>query len=159
MMWEIGVLIIAVAFAVLTVFVVQTLRTVQETLKETNRTIKELKEDVNEVTVEVQGLIRNTNQITADVRSKMKTLDPLFDSVENVGGALEGVTSSIRQASATLRDNFKRSSSAVKEAQIEVPASVQQVQQESKVYTALHLLNSAYDLWQRYKMSRASKAR
>lgn len=159
MLWEIGVIIIAVAFAVLTVFVVLTLRTVQETLKETNRTIKDLKEDVNEVTIEVRGLIRSTNQITMDVRSKMKTLDPLFDSVENVGGALEGVTASIRQASASLRDNFKRSSAVVKQEQVEVPASVQEVQQDSKLHTALHFINSAYDLWQRYKMNRMSKAR
>ncbi|WP_010272787.1 DUF948 domain-containing protein [Paenibacillus senegalensis] len=158
-MWEIAVLIIALAFAVLTVFVIQTLRTVQDTLKETNRTVKELKEDINEITIEVKGLIRTTNQITMDVRSKMRTLDPLFGSVENMGGALEGVTASIRQASATLRDNFKRSSAAVNQGQVEVPASVKQVQQESKLHTALHLLNSAYELWQRYKMSRMSKAR
>jgi uncharacterized protein YoxC len=141
MLWQISVAIIAIAFGVLVYFLVRTLTAVQTSLKETNETIVQIQGTLDDVTTEVKGLIRNTNQITLDVRNKMKALDSLFGTVENVGDTLEGVTSSLRSASASFMSNVK--------------TNIQTTEQPSKkVYKVLNLAGSVYDIWQRIKIAR-----
>lgn len=142
MIWEISAAVIAVAFAALVVFLIRTLNTVQASLKDTNRTIVEVQRELNEVSTEVKGLIRNTNQIALDVRGKMKALDSLFGSVENVGDTLEGVTSTLRTASNRFRSN--------------VNSNVDRFEttESRKVYKMLSAVSSAIDIWQRIKVRR-----
>ncbi|WNQ10532.1 DUF948 domain-containing protein [Paenibacillus aurantius] len=145
MIWQISVAIIALAFAVLVFFLIRTLHTVQESLKDTNQTINQVQRELNDVSAEVKGLIRNTNQITMDVRTKMKALDSLFGTVENVGDTLEGVTSSLRQVSNRFRSNVTSNLAEVNQTE------------DKKVYKAINWASSIYDIWQRIKVYRMSK--
>ncbi|GIP40031.1 hypothetical protein J31TS4_33110 [Paenibacillus sp. J31TS4] len=143
MIWQIGVLIIALAFAALVFFLIKTLRTVETSLQQTNETITQLKDDLNDVSGEVKGLLRSTNQITMDIRGKMRSLDSLFGTVENVGDTLEGVTSSIKTASQSFMTNVRHNNQLVEAA----PPN-------KKVYKAINWFSSLYDIWQRIKIHR-----
>lgn len=148
MIWQISVAVIAIAFAALVVFLIRTLNTVQEALKETNQTIAEVQRDLNDVSGEVKGLIRNTNQITMDLRQKMRALDSLFGTVENVGDALEGVTAVVRRASTRFTANTNQTLTEVKE---KAP--------DKKVYNIMNWVSSAYDIWNRIKVHRMNSNR
>ncbi|WP_438434554.1 DUF948 domain-containing protein [Gorillibacterium sp. sgz500922] len=147
MIWEISVAVIAVAFAALVVFLIRTLNTVQTSLKDTNKTIVEVQRELNDVSTEVKGLIRNTNQITMDVRNKMKALDSLFGTVENVGDTLEGVTSTLRTASNRFMSNVHRNINQV------------ETTENKKVYKMLNTVSSAIDIWQRIKVHRLNSGK
>ncbi|WP_052339791.1 DUF948 domain-containing protein [Gorillibacterium massiliense] len=146
MIWQISIAIIAFAFAALVVFLIRTLHLLQESLKETNQTISNVQKDLNDVNGEVKGLIRNTNQITMDLRQKMKSLDSLFGTVENVGDALEGVTSVVRRASNRFAVNANHSLS-----------HEQKQEPDKKVYKAINWISSVYDIWKRVKLHRMNE--
>ncbi|WP_058301390.1 DUF948 domain-containing protein [Gorillibacterium timonense] len=147
MILEISVAVIAIAFAALVLFLIRTLHTLQVTLKDTNKTIVEVQRELNEVSTEVKGLIRNTNQITLDVRTKMKALDSLFGTVENVGDTLEGVTSTLRTASNRFMTNVQRNIN-----QVETP-------ENKKVDKVLSAVSSAIDIWKRIRLHRLNSRR
>ncbi|MEO3945535.1 DUF948 domain-containing protein [Gorillibacterium sp. CAU 1737] len=144
---EVSIALVAVAFAVLVIFLVRTLNMVQASLKETNQTISDVQRELNDVSGEVKGLIRNTNQITMDVRHKMKALDSLFGTVENVGDTLEGVTSSLKNASSRFATNVNHNMRQV------------ETTENKPLYRVLNTVSSAIDIWQRLKVHRMNRKR
>ncbi|USB33065.1 DUF948 domain-containing protein [Paenibacillus sp. YPG26] len=101
---QLSVTLIAVAFAALAAFGILTLRKTMTSLDETNKTLGEVRNAVHGLTREAQTLIHNANQVTMDVKGKMKAVDPIVESAHDVGEVLHHVTSSVKQAtSATLQ--------------------------------------------------------
>lgn len=145
MIWQISVAVVALAFVVLVFFLVRTLATLQKSLTEINHTLTEVREDLNGVSTEVKGLIRNTNQITLDLRTKMKSLDSVFDTVDNVGATLEVVTSTVRNASTRYLAGVNRNMNRVEETG------------DKKAYKIINTVSSIYDIWQRIKLHRMNK--
>ncbi|MBC8081205.1 MAG: DUF948 domain-containing protein [Gorillibacterium sp.] len=145
MIWEISVAVVALAFVILVFFLVRTLTVVQQSLQEMNYTINNLQEELNDVSSEVKGLIRNTNQITLDLRTKMKSLDSLFGTAENVGDTLEVVTSSIRNISNRFLTN--QNTNIVEQAE------------DKGVYKVIKAVTSMYNIWQKVKANRNHKKR
>ncbi|MET1031937.1 MULTISPECIES: DUF948 domain-containing protein [Domibacillus] len=69
-----------------------------QTLGETQLTIAELKNSVNSLTVESQRLIHSAEQVTVDIQSKIKFLDPLLESAQDVGEVVHSVTDKVKQS-------------------------------------------------------------
>lgn len=90
------------AFIFLAVNLVGTLKKGMVTLDETNKTLAEVRNAVNGLTEEAEQLIHTANQITADVKGKIKTVDPLLESAQDVGEMIHNVTSSIKQVGAVF---------------------------------------------------------
>lgn len=145
MIWQISVGVVALAFVVLVIFLVRTLATLQKSLTEINHTLTEVREDLNGVSTEVKGLIRNTNQITLDVRTKMKSLDSVFETVDNVGATLEVVTSTVRNASTRYLTGVNQNMNKVEQTG------------DKKAYKIINTVSSIYDIWQRIKLHRMNK--
>ncbi|MFH5186388.1 DUF948 domain-containing protein [Paenibacillus sp. TAB 01] len=102
MIIQISVALIAVAFVVLVAFLIVTLRSMSELLKQTNTTIRELQGEIKGISKEASHLLQHTNQVTVDVLDKLHSLDPTFDSVKQVGEVVEDITSSVKQASTAV---------------------------------------------------------
>ncbi|CAH0343940.1 DUF948 domain-containing protein [Bacillus sp. CECT 9360] len=104
MLIEFSVAAIAIAFIWLVVFLIGLLQKGMVTLGETNKTLNEVRNAVQDLTQESRELIHTANQITVDVKHKMRTVDPLLESAQDVGEVIHNVTNSVKQA-ANFRGN------------------------------------------------------
>lgn len=95
--FDISFLIIAIAFAILVVFLVLFIVSLRKTLKRVDQSIVILQKKVNELGHEPQELIHNASAITADIYGKLRYLDPLFRTVHNLGESLETKTSRFKE--------------------------------------------------------------
>lgn len=77
----------------------QTLQKGMGTLEETNKTLAEVRNAVHGLTEESKQLIHTANQITVDVKGKIRNVDPLLESAQDVGEMIHNVTHSIKEAS------------------------------------------------------------
>ncbi|WP_052504596.1 DUF948 domain-containing protein [Rossellomorea aquimaris] len=103
-MLEWSAVIAAVAFTILVIYLIMTLRKVMATLTETEKTLSDARKAVNGVTEEAEELIHTANQISDDVKGKMKAVDPLLESVHDVGDMLQNVTSSVKRTALQKRN-------------------------------------------------------
>ncbi|PPA70442.1 DUF948 domain-containing protein [Jeotgalibacillus proteolyticus] len=101
MIIESSVAAIAIAFIWLVVFVIRLLQKGMVTLGETNRTLDEVRNAVHGLTQESSKLINTANQVTVDAKHKMRTVDPLMESVQDVGEVIHQITNSVKQATNT----------------------------------------------------------
>ncbi|AZK46162.1 DUF948 domain-containing protein [Paenibacillus lentus] len=108
MIWQLSVALIAVAFVVLVIFVVKTLKAAEKSLDKTTQTLQEIHKTVDELSYEVKQVVRQANSITEDVEHKMKQLDPVLESVKNVGDVLNEVTLAAKQVSTSLIGRVKK---------------------------------------------------
>ncbi|WP_438349102.1 DUF948 domain-containing protein [Paenibacillus sp. FA6] len=107
-MIEISVVIIAVAFAVLVVFLINTLKAATKSLEKTTQTLQEVQKTIEELGYEVKQTVRQANDITTDLQLKMKQMDPVMESVHNLGEVLSEVTFAAKQLSSTVMDKIKK---------------------------------------------------
>jgi len=89
---QIAGLIAAVAFVVLVVYLARTLvqtakllQELQETMKETTKMVEVLSKNTEQIMDQSTKLVDKTNTLMDDVNSKSSKLNPLFDTVENLG--------------------------------------------------------------------------
>ena len=83
-MGNIALLIIAIAFAVLVVFLVIVLHKVSKVVEEANRTVKLVSSDVDVLLHQADGIMAKANTLLDDVNGKVATIDPLFTAVADL---------------------------------------------------------------------------
>ncbi|CAH0343939.1 DUF948 domain-containing protein [Bacillus sp. CECT 9360] len=69
-----------------------------QTLGETQRTIAEVRNSVSGLTEESQRLIHSANQVTDDIKDKIKSFDPLLESAQDVGEVIHSVTDTVKRS-------------------------------------------------------------
>jgi len=160
MIWQISVAVIAVAFTVLVVFLVRTLVSAQQSLNKTTETLQEIKETIDELSTEVQGVVRQANTITIDLQHKMEQIDPVMESVKNVGEVLNEVTVAARQVSTALIGRMKKPKASRSErteqlTTVKVEAPVNQQIHESasgaQQQRWVKWVDIAATVWQKYR--------
>ncbi|MEF2967540.1 DUF948 domain-containing protein [Paenibacillus sp. M1] len=107
MIWELSVALIAVAFAVLVIFLIKTLKAAEKSLDKTTQTLQEVQKTIDELSYEVKNVVRQANDITGDLQHKMEQIDPVLESVKNVGDVLNEVTLAAKQVSTAFIDRIK----------------------------------------------------
>lgn len=103
----------AVAFIVLCGYLISLLKTAQRSLGTAQSAMQEVKETVQELQGEVGKLAASVNAAAEDVRGKLKSVDPLFDVVQDVGVALGEVTGAAREAAKGFAKSARRQASAL----------------------------------------------
>lgn len=111
MIMGLSVALIAVAFAVLVVYLIKTLLAAKDSLEKTTQTLQEVQQTIDELSYEVKQMVRHANDITVDVEHKMKQIDPVMKSVKNLGEVLSEVTLAAKQASSAMIHKFKQNQS------------------------------------------------
>jgi uncharacterized protein YoxC len=99
-----SVAIISIAFVVLVVYLVRILLKGMGSLEETNKTLAEVRNAIHGLTQESKQLIHTASQITTDVKGKIKSVEPIFESAQGVGEALNSVSRSVKQAATVIGD-------------------------------------------------------
>lgn len=110
MVVQISAALAAVCFAALVAYLIRTLRTVDDTLKRANRLIDDTKAQLGEWNADVQRIVRAGETVIGDAQHKLHTLNPLFETAQDVGLALHDVTSSLRHVSAAAAQAIARGS-------------------------------------------------
>ncbi|AOK89833.1 DUF948 domain-containing protein [Paenibacillus sp. S33] len=112
MLTQVSIFIIAIAFAVLVIFLIKTLKAAQGSLDKVTQTLQDVQKTIDELSYEVKQTVRHANDITADVDHKLKQVEPVMESVRNLGEVLSEVTLAAKQASTALMTRFQKSHSA-----------------------------------------------
>lgn len=107
MIIEISVAVIALAFVALVIFLIKVLQSAAKSLDNVSSTLVDVQKTIEELTYEVKQTIRNVNDITVDVDHKLKQVDPLMETVKNLGEILNEVTLSSKDLSTRVIEKVK----------------------------------------------------
>lgn len=134
MIWilYISALIVAVAFAVLVIFIVQTLKSLRITLDNVATTVDSLEKQLNGITVETTELLHKTNKLAEDIQEKSLALNSVVDRVKDVGNSLGTLNQSFRNISNQVVAGSERYSEQVEKA-VEWTGALMRVWQQWKV--------------------------
>jgi uncharacterized protein YoxC len=102
MVYQISVAAIAIAFVVLVVYLIRTLKSLTVLIENTNQTLTRVEQQVGAVTSDTTELIQHAKEIVVDVQGKIKKMDSTFSSLKQSGEAAKEVTLSVRQVSSAL---------------------------------------------------------
>ncbi|WP_051314902.1 DUF948 domain-containing protein [Alteribacter aurantiacus] len=106
----IGVLIFALAFAGLVVYLAKVLSKLTDVLTHTAKTVENLEGQIGELTSETKLTLYNTNETIADVNHKLSQLDPIFHIVNDVGESAHRVTTSLVKMSKRTEKDVNKGS-------------------------------------------------
>lgn len=142
---QISVAIIAVAFVALVIYLILALRSVRESMEQANQTMANLERQLEQVSGEAMKLMISTTQLTDDMNRKIKHVDGFFESINDVGQAVQQVTSSVKQVSATVSQSFS--------------GSIQQGvhTHKNKIDEVVQWTNVAINLWQKLSSLKSKK--
>lgn len=101
---DIALLIFAIAFAGLVIFIGMTLmkfskviENLNKTVDEVNSTLSVVTKDVDNLSIEVEGLLNKANTLVDDVNGKLGKTDPLFTAIGDIGVSVSDLNDSTRQ--------------------------------------------------------------
>lgn len=111
MLLQLSAVIVAVAFVILTFFLVQTLKSLKVSLDEITLAMEQTKNEVKEIGDEIKQVIKNTNEMAVDLRVKLSKLNHWFGTVNDAGQVIHEITASVKQYAASLAASMKRTGS------------------------------------------------
>ncbi|MDA3129229.1 DUF948 domain-containing protein [Aliibacillus thermotolerans] len=111
----ISILIIAIAFAVLTVFIINVLNRLSNILENTNKTIEKLPEQLDGMLKETEVVIHNSNETILDLNEKLHALNPIFYMIADAGEASRKLSSSLVDVTNTIKKSSEKGKEVTKE--------------------------------------------
>jgi uncharacterized protein YoxC len=104
---EFSVFLIAIAFIGLVVSIIVLLRKAMATLDEANKALAEAREAVRDLGNEAGSVLQHANDIAAQVKDKIRAIDAIVNSAQDVGQILHTVTDTARKAVAVLNHSTR----------------------------------------------------
>ncbi|MFC3885721.1 DUF948 domain-containing protein [Bacillus songklensis] len=111
----VSVALIALAFAVVSIFLVKALKSLDETLKNTAETVERLPGQIDGLTREATTLLHQTNQLAEDIQEKTGALDSTFTAVKEAGDSLKTVHEAVKDTTETVSHQVKTQSDKISE--------------------------------------------
>ncbi|MGX7168666.1 DUF948 domain-containing protein [Facklamia hominis] len=106
---QIALVIVAIAFAVLVVFLCMSLSKLsglldqaKDTVTRVNATLDIVTKDVDNLSIEVEGLLNKTNHLVDDLNGKLGKTDPLFQAIGDVGTSVSELNDSTKKMTSNL---------------------------------------------------------
>lgn len=94
MVFEICAAIVTLLLIILTVYIIQTLKAVQHSLKSSQRAMDNLSGEVTHLRENVHLLLKESTEIAEKVNVRINDLDPLLESFSSIGRTLKGTAHS-----------------------------------------------------------------
>ncbi|RSL30977.1 DUF948 domain-containing protein [Salibacterium salarium] len=101
----ISLLIIAIAFALLVIYLIKTLNNLSSVLNSLDKTMDKLPDQLDEVMKETGVVIHNSNETLLDLNEKMRSLTPLFYILGDAGEASRKLSSSLVDVTMSMKKN------------------------------------------------------
>lgn len=95
----ISVLLIALAFVALVIYLIKVLKTVNTTLGEAQQTVKVLTSDLDTTLYHTNELLAKANVLVEDVNGKVNTIDPLFSTLADLSVSVADLNQQARKFS------------------------------------------------------------
>lgn len=95
----ISVAVIAIAFCVLVIYIIQTMKALKTTLDRISHTVDSLEGQLQGITKETESLLQKTNDLAADLQQKSKRLDSVVIAAEEIGNTIQTLNTSINHIS------------------------------------------------------------
>ncbi|WP_082231985.1 DUF948 domain-containing protein [Halobacillus massiliensis] len=111
----IGVLIIGIAFAIVSIFLMKALNNLANVLKGVDRTVEKLPDQLDGVMAQTTEVLNNSNDTLADVNVKIRALSPLFYIVGDIGESSRQLTSSLVDVTKSMKKSTSTGEAKVKE--------------------------------------------
>lgn len=92
-------LIAALSLLLIAVFVVITLKSAKQTIREVSETLKRVEKKLGGITEKSEQLMEKTNRIAKDAESKLQKFDSLTTSAQDFSNSTNYMNQSIRQIS------------------------------------------------------------
>jgi uncharacterized protein YoxC len=102
MILQLSIAVIAIAFVVLVVYLIITLRSLTGLLDNANQTLTRVEHQVGAITSDSAELIGHAKEIVVDVQDKINKLESAVATFKQSGEAAKEVTSSVRQVSSAV---------------------------------------------------------
>ena len=96
---QIGIGLIAVSVAAVTVYAILLLRKAKSTLREAELTIAEVRAGLQRISGEAEPLMRSARRLTDSVHERAASFDPMFGAVRQAGEAMQSASGSFRKLS------------------------------------------------------------
>ncbi|WAA10097.1 DUF948 domain-containing protein [Fervidibacillus albus] len=100
--------LVAVAFTVLVVYLISTLKTLSTTLDQISKTLDQAEAQLKEVTDEAGKLLKKTNAIAEDVQDKSEKFNTVMDGVQQVGKTIYRFNDSLQSFSENVTEQLKK---------------------------------------------------
>jgi uncharacterized protein YoxC len=97
-----SVALIAVAFFILVIYLVKTLKSLQGTLTGVSKTLMELEKHLDDVTTETTLLLQKTNVLADDFQHKAESLNTVVDAVKDVGTTVSKFNGTLKNISTSF---------------------------------------------------------
>lgn len=102
MIISLSVALIAVAFLVLVIFLVKTLKALQGTLENVSNTLSGIEKQLDGVTKETTELLHKTNTLADDLQSKVDSLNSVVVAVKDVGTTVNKFNQSLKSVATSF---------------------------------------------------------
>lgn len=86
---------IAIAFVILVIYIISTLKTLSKTLERVSNTVDSLEGQLKGVTSEAEELLKKSNILASDLQEKSEKLDSVIDSVTDIGKTVQQFNSNL----------------------------------------------------------------
>lgn len=103
-----SVALIAIAFSILVIYVIQTLKSLQATMVSVSKTLDGLEVQLDGVTKETTLLLQKTNTLADDIQSKSENLNTVVDAVKNVGQTVQTFNHSLQGVSQSVTKEIEK---------------------------------------------------
>lgn len=127
-----SVALIAIAFFLLVIYLIKTLKTVQGTLQSLTKTIEGMEKQIQAIGTETAELLHKTNAVVDDVQKKVESVNVLFEAVKQVGSTVQ-----------TFNDALTKKWTA----------------NEQKLVQAVQWGNAFLGIWEKWKEKKKRKAK
>ncbi|MGP4078076.1 DUF948 domain-containing protein [Halobacillus sp. K22] len=101
----IGVLIIGIAFAIVSIFLIKALNNLANVLGGVRKTVDQLPDQLDSVMKETSNVLNNSNDTLADVNEKIRALSPLFYIIGDIGESSRKLTSSLVDMTQSMKES------------------------------------------------------
>lgn len=81
-LWEIGILLIGVAFIILAVYLAKTFKNISKAMEDINAIVNENTEKVNAITTEIESMTNSASIIMDDVQTSIDLLKKTVSDIE-----------------------------------------------------------------------------
>src|SRR5699024_10975519 len=114
----IGVIIVAVAFAVVVLYLAQTLKSTQRTLNDVADTLEGVERQVEGITTATTLVLQKTNDVAEDVNHKVARSKSITEGVEEVCDTFNNLTRPMKKLSKSIsvssEEDVEKATEAVK---------------------------------------------
>ncbi|MYL65660.1 DUF948 domain-containing protein [Bacillus hwajinpoensis] len=97
-----AVALIAIVFAVLSIFLIKVLKSTEKTLSNTAEMIDSLQGQIDGLSKETTMMLHKTNVLADEVQSKVGQFSPVFKSVQETGASLQNLSRSFSKLSKSV---------------------------------------------------------